>query len=393
MIRVMVIAAAEPLSAVAPPHINEPVPQRRLRIGYLSPHFREHAVNYFIEPILSSYSKREFEVYCYNDSRIFDRTSSRLRAAVDRWRDVRTHTDQRLAQLIRDEQIDILVDLTGHIGGNRLLVFARKPAPIQVTYMGYQNTTGMSAMDYRITDERADPPGLTDAYYTEELVRLPTTFFCYRPGPDPPAMALPALANGYVTFGFFNNFFKVTPEVIEAWLQILARVPESRLLVLAYRGGYVEEHLHERARSQGLDPARIELVDRQPRDEYARLLQRADVALDPFPFTGHTTTCDSIWGGVPVVMLEGQTYASRFGGSVLANVGLEHLIAKNPDQYVERAVELAGDLPALARLRAELRPRIADSPLLDFKTFTANLEQAYRQMWHKWCQAAANRRG
>jgi predicted O-linked N-acetylglucosamine transferase (SPINDLY family) len=376
---------AEPLTLLSAPHDNNRLPDRRLRIGYVSPHFRQHAVNYFVEPVLTSHARRDFEIFCYDGGRIADKTTTRLRVAVDHWREVRLHSDEQLARLIRDDAIDILVDLTGHIGGNRLLVFARKPAPIQVTYIGYQNTTGMSAMDYRLTDLRADPPGVTDPYYTEQLVRLPRCFFCYQPAADPAVTPLPALKNGYVTFGSFNSFFKVTPQAIDTWLNILARVPRSRLLVLAYRGGYVERNLDELARAQGIDPQRIELSDKLPRDEYARFVQRADVALDPFPFNGHTTTCDSIWLGVPVVMLEGKTYASRFGGSVLANVGLERWIARTSEQYADLAVELAGDLDRLARLRAELRPRMTTSVLLDAKGFTRNLEQAYRQMWHTWC--------
>ena len=315
-----------------------------------------------------------------------DEATGRLKAAADGWRDVYGLTDDELAARVRDDAIDILVDLTGHIGMNRLPMFARKPAPVQVTYIGYQNTTGMSAMDYRLTDERADPPGLTDRYYTEKLVRLPRAFFCYRPGEDVPGVTpLPALEAGHVTFGSFNKFAKVTPQVIAAWLRILEHVKDSRLLVLAYRGGEVENRLHVLAAGHGIDPARIELFNKLPRPDYMKLIARADIALDPFPFNGHTTTCDSVWMGVPVVMLEGDSYVTRFGGSVLANVGLESWIASTVDQYVDVAVRQAGDLEALARLRGELRPRMADSPLLDFGGFTRHVEAAYRSMWRAWC--------
>jgi len=379
---------ADPLTEQAAPHDNEPAPVRRLKIGYVSAHFCRHAVHYFSEPLLAAHDHEGFEIYCYSDSPLEDDATARIRAAADHWRRTSHDTDEELAEMIRNDRIDILVDLAGHISGNRLLVFARKPAPIQVTYIGYQNTTGMAAMDYRLTDERADPPGRSDALHTEKLVRLPLSFFCYRP-PDeaPPITPLPARAAGQVTFGSFNSFSKVTPQVLDVWLTILERFSGSRLLVLADRSGFVERRLGELAREHRLDPGRIVIVERRPHKEYLQLLQVADIALDAFPFNGHTTTCDSIWMGVPVVMLEGETYASRFGGSVLANVGLESAIATNTDEYVEIAVGLAQDLDALEKLRAELRPRMANSVLLDFAGFTRNVEAAYRQMWHDWCAA------
>jgi predicted O-linked N-acetylglucosamine transferase (SPINDLY family) len=317
-----------------------------------------------------------------------DDATRRIRATVDQWREVRLKSDEELADIVRADAIDILVDLTGHIAGNRLLVFARKPAPVQVTYIGYQNTTGMSAMDYRLTDERADPPGETDLFYTEKLVRLSGSYFCYRPADEAAAVTpLPALATGRVTFGSFNNFTKVSAPAIAAWLEILARVPHSRLVVLANTGGYVERNLAELAERRGIDPARIEVFDKQPRERYYRLVQQADIALDPFPFNGHTTTCDAIWLGVPVVILLGRMYASRFGSSVLANVGLEEWIARSVDEYIAVAVRMAGDVERLAELRAGLRARMAASRLLDFQGFTRRVETAYREMWRAWCAA------
>lgn len=381
---------AESLTAEAPAHTNDRDPDRRVRIGYVSPNFRRQAVNFFSQPILSAHDHTQFEVFCYSaaDSERCDEVTAKIKAVVDHWRDVYHDSEERLAQIIREDKIDILVDLTGHIGEGRLLTFARKPAPIQVTYIGYQATTGMSAMDYRLTDERADPPGLTDPFYTERLVRLPRAFFCYQPTADPPPITpLPARSTGYVTFGSFNNFAKVTPQVLEAWMRILARSEQSRLRVLISRSEYVERRIRELAESHGIDPSRIELHKHLPRPSYLRFIQEADISLDPFPMNGHTTTCDSIWMGVPVVMLEGQCYASRFGGSVLANVGLESLIAGSVEQYVDLAVELAQDLDRLEQLRSELRQRMADSALLDFSGFTRNLEQAYRQMWRTWCES------
>ncbi len=296
-------------------------------------------------------------------------------------------SDSQLAERVRDDRIDILVDLSGHMGANRLLAFARKPAPVQVTYIGYQNTTGMSAMDYRLTDERADPAGETDRFYTEQLVRLPRSFFCYKPTPAPDISALPASANGWVTFGSFNNYAKVSPAVVDAWLEILARVPESRLIVLGYSPGYLERHWHTLAERRGIAAERIELANRRSRADYLRLIARADVALDPFPCNGHTTTCDALWMGLPVVMLEGRMYAHRYGGTALAHVGLSGLIATSAEEYVEIAVRLAGDRLRLARLRQSLRQTFSDSALLDAAGFTRNLEAAYRQMWHAWCRS------
>ncbi len=381
---------AEPLTTQVPPHSNDRDPDRRLRVGYLSPFFREHAVNYFAEPMIAAHDHAQFEVFCYSDTRRGDAATDRLKKATDHWRDVANLSDEQIAQQVREDGIDIFVDLTGHIGPNRLLVFARKPAPIQVTYLGYQTTTGMSAMDYRLTDAQANPPGTTDAYYTEKLVRLPRSFFCYRPADDSPAVTpLPATKNGAITFGSFNSLAKISDPVVRAWLEILSRVPGARLLVLANRDGVFERQLRDLAVQRGIAQDRIDVCDRRPHREYLELFERVDIGLDPFPFNGHTTTCDSIWMGVPVVMLEGSTYASRFGGSVLKNVGLEAWIAKSVDAYVETAARHAGDLDLLHRLRRELRPRMAASVLLDSTAFTRNLEQAYRQMWKTWCDSKA----
>jgi predicted O-linked N-acetylglucosamine transferase (SPINDLY family) len=378
---------AEPLTAQARGHSNDRSRDRRLRIGYVSPYFRDHAVNFFSEPMISAHDHQDFEIFCYSDAAIVDAATERLRPTVDHWRETRFQTDQELAETIRGDAIDILVDLTGHIAGNRLLTFARRPAPIQVTYLGYQNTTGMSAMDYRLTDAWSDPPGQTDAFYTEKLVRLPGAFFCYRPSEAPAVSPLPALNAGHVTFGSFNNFAKVSPGALETWLKILNTVAGSRLMILAHGGGSLAARVGQLAESQGIDPARIEFCEKRPRPAYLELMSQVDIALDPFPFNGHTTSCDALWMGLPVVMLAGQSYSSRFGGSVLNQVGLGHLLSESPAEYVDIAARLAADVDALARLRKTLRDAMAGSALLDAAGFTRNLEAAYRQMWHKWCAA------
>ncbi len=378
---------ADPLTAASQPLANDRSPGRRLRVGYVSPNFYSHAVNFFVEPILASHDHERYEIFCYSDVKQPDNATARLRGYADEWRETTRLSDEELCQLVRADGIDVLVDLTGHInGGKRLLAFAQRAAPVQVTYLGYQNTTGMQAMDYRLTDAYSDPPGVTDSWHTERLVRLPTTFFVYLPWPNAPAVGpLPAAAAGHVTFGSVNNFTKITPEVLRAWAEILRRSGRSRLVIRADMTQTLRARLVDFFAAEGIDAARLDLVDRLPRREYLDLISRLDIALDPFPFNGHTTTCDCLWQGVPVVTLSGETYVSRFGGSGLVTLGLEEWIAHSREQYVETAVALAEDLPQLAAYRATLRQRMAVSPLLDFETFTRNLEDAYRRMWTDWC--------
>ena len=257
---------------------------------------------------------------------------------------------------------------------------------MQVTYIGYQNTTGMTAMDYRLTDEHSDPPGTTEHLHTERLVRLPRSFFCYLPSADaPPVNPPPALERGYVTFGSMNNYSKINPLVLETWARVLHRVPGSRLLIRADMTPWLREHLKQTFGDLGIDAQRLELVNRVHRLDYMEMIRGLDIAFDPFPFNGHTTTCDCFWQGVPVVTLMGETYVSRFGSSAMVTLGLDELIARTPGEYVEIAVGLAGDAPRRQQLRDTLRQRMAASPLLDFQGFTRNLEAEYRQMWHRWC--------
>jgi len=359
---------------------------KRLRIGYVSAYFREHAISVFSEPLLAAHDHQGFEVACYSDVRKPDAVTQRFQASADHWIDTATLSDLALAERIAADGIDILVDLTGHLEGHRLLAFAHKPAPIQVTYIGYQNTTGMQAMDYRLTDHWSDPPGTTDRFYTEKLVRLPQAFFCYRPSDAaPPVSALPALSTGRVTFGSFNKLAKITSEVLSTWAHILARVPESRLLVLADQSDVALARMRSAFAAHGVTGERVEFAAKRPRREYLQLHEQVDIALDTFPFNGHTTVCEALWMGVPVVVMAGETYVSRFGGSALVNLELAELIATSPAGYIDAAVKLAGDLDRLQTLRAGLRGRMLASPLLDAAGFTRNLEAAYRQMWTRWC--------
>jgi protein O-GlcNAc transferase len=377
---------AEPLTAAASPHDNERSTARRLRVGYVSPHFMSHAVDFFVQPILEHHDRERIELYCYSDVGRGDAITQQLRGVVPNWRDTAQLANARLAELVRQDKIDILVDLTGHIsGGKRMLLFAERPAPVQVTYIGYQNTTGMTAMNYRLTDAYSDPPGQTDPFYTERLVRLPQTFFCYQPSADAPAIVeSPLDTNGQVTFGSFNNFSKVTDEVLAAWAKILKQTPKSRLVILADMAPSLRKRLGDSFAGAGISAERLELVDRVPRERYLQLINRVDIALDPFPFNGHTTTCDCLWQGVPVVTLSGDRYVSRFGGSGLITLGLHALVTDSPADYIACAQQLAQDPDRLRQLRRELRQRMSASPLLDFKGFTRNLEAEYDRMWAAW---------
>lgn len=367
-------------------HANDRSPERRLRIGYVSPDFREHCQTMFTLPLFSHHDHATVELYCYADVARPDRFTDRLRAQADVWRPVAGLSDEQLAAGIRADGIDLLVDLTVHMAGNRLPVFARQPAPVQVTWLGYPGTTGLDTMTWRLTDRRLDPPGERDQFYTERSYRLPDAFWCYDPLTTEPAVnALPAATAGPVTFGCLNNFCKLHDGVFELWRRILAAVPGSRLLLLA-PPGEVREPL---AGKLGIDPSRLEFTAFVPRADYLALHHRIDVMLDPFPYNGHTTTLDALWMGVPVVSLCGETAVSRAGLSLLTPVGLADLVALTPDDYVARAVQLAPDHERLAALRASLRGRLERSPLMDAPRFARHLETAYREMWRDWCASGS----
>jgi predicted O-linked N-acetylglucosamine transferase (SPINDLY family) len=288
--------------------------------------------------------------------------------------------------MIRKDGIDILVDLNGHTGGNRLLAFARKPAPIQASYLGYLGSTGLPAMDYYLTDIHADPLGLTEAYYQEQLIRLPECGFCYQPGPAPHSSPeLPARKFGQVTFASLNVVAKLSEQVLALWAQLLAAVPGARLLLRSGAGRQAEERLRDSVTRRGIAPERVSLLGQTAtRFDYLRLYQAVDLCLDPFPYNGVTTTCDALWMGVPVLALAGRMNVSRQGVRFLRAVGLDELIAETSENYVRIATELAGDLDRLAGLRRGLRERMSRSPLMDASRLTRCLEAAYLDMWGKW---------
>ena len=365
--------------------------KRRLRIGYVSPDFNDHAVGKFIEPVLAAHDINKFELFCYYNKPRVDDATKRMQSAVANWRMTADMSDDELARMIQADAIDILVDLSGHTGLNRLLVFARKPAPIQVTWIGYPNTTGLSTMDYRITDAFADPIGATEALHTEKLVRMPECFSCFKPPSNAPHVsALPAVARGTITFGSFNNFAKITPEVMRVWIAILARVPGSRLVLKNWclDNDRMKTFMLEAFTRCGATTGQVELWNPNTSNvDHLNCYNSIDIGLDPFPYNGTTTTCDALWMGVPVITLAGVSHVGRVGVSQMSNLGLQELIARDTDHYVDIAIALATDVPRLAALRGGMRVRVSASPLMDAPRLTKNLETAYDNMWSVYLSA------
>jgi predicted O-linked N-acetylglucosamine transferase (SPINDLY family) len=379
----------QPLKSSRRPPANDREPNRKLRLGYVSPDLREHPVISFLEPILRQHDRTQFEVFGYSTVAAPDATTARLRLLMDQWRDIAGLDPEAAAELIRQDGIDILVDVAGHTTDHALLVFARKPAPVQVTWLGYPDTTGLEAMDYRVTDAISDPPGQTESWHSEQLLRLPQSFLCYGASAESPDVGpLPALANGYVTFGCFNNFRKTSEPAIQLWAQLLRALPTARLLLKSQGLDHAQTAQRQRDRlvRAGVDAGRIEIDG----SHYSKRLHldcynRVDLALDPFPYHGTTTTCDALWMGVPVITLAGRNHVARVGTSLVTHLGFPEWSAETPEAYVAKGLELAGDLPALARLRSQLRERMRQSPLGDVPQFTGHLEAAYRRVWQQWC--------
>ncbi len=365
-------------------------------MGYVSPDLRMNAVLFFIQPVLAAHDPAQVEAFCYANVKKPDLVTRQLQEGYGIvWRDIVGMGDEEAMQLIRDDCIDILVDLTGHGGENRLSLFGLRPAPLQVTWIGYPDTTGLPAMDYRITDAKADPPGMTEHLHTEELIRLPRSFLCYNPGGDFPSEGpLPLLSSGTVTFGTMSNFSKINAPLLDMWCEILGRVPGSRL-VLRYRGqerDRIYRELSGHLEHNGIDSGRLQLLGHaRSVVEQMQAYHLMDVALDTFPYNGTTTTCEALYMGVPVITLAGRSHMARVGASLLETVGLGDLVAESAGEYVEKAVTLAGDLRRLLELRKGLRRMIMNSPLNDNVTFTAQVEHAYRKIWQRWCREHATR--
>jgi len=370
-------------------HRNTPEPERRLRIGYISPDFRKHSVAYNFKAFLSGRNPEAAEVYGYGSVGHPDEMTERLKKGFDHYRNVFGLGDSEVASLIEKDKIDILVEIGGHTGNNRLGVLAYKPAPIQVDYGGL-STTGMEQVDYRLTDNLLDPPE-RHKFYIEESVCLPGGLFCYSP-PDfaPPVAPLPAERNGYITFGSFNGSLKINRHILSLWAQVLKASDNSRLLMKfpGARDQNMKDMFLEQFEEMGIAPERIRIVGWKPSVEHLNLYGEVDIVLDTYPFNGCITTLEGLWMGAPIVSLVGKnSLLSRTGLSVLSRVGLEFFAAATPQEFVAKAVAFSQNVEALARIRASLRQRMTASSLCDTKGYAASVEAAYRKMWYRWCRS------
>ena len=349
----------------------------------MSPFFFYQAEAHFVLPLLACHDHEKFEIHCFSGSaRRPDEYTEQHKQFADVWHDVSRDDDKRLAERVRENHIDILVELAMHVEDNRMLALARKPAPIQVTWLAYPGSTGVAAIDYRLTDSIIDPPGFDDSVYSEQSIRLPGCWACYDPlseaAPRPLAQDLP------ITYGSLNNPCKINPKTLRIWAQVMRNVSDSRILLLAaseHHRGQIRRLFDE----AGVKAQRVDFVGTGSREEYLRQYDRIDIALDPLPYNGITTTCDALWMGVPVVTLTGKTAPSRAGASALNAAGLPELVANSVDKFVQIASELPKDIPRLMEYRSGLRKKVLESPLTDGPGFARGVERAYREMWEKWC--------
>lgn len=375
--------------AGSPGHEHRADPDRRLRIGYVSGDFKRHAVSRFFLPMIRHHDRRQVEIFCYANVARPDDFTEEFRLLADHWRSIAGRSDAEAAEIVARDGIDILVDLSGHTAGNRLGVFARRPAPVQVTWLGYPATTGLPVMDYRIVDAETDPPESGNGAGTETLYRLPRGFLCYVPIPGGPAVnEAPVLSAGRVTFGSFNHMAKINPAVIDTWSAILNRLPGARLIVksASLADPAVCQDLLDRFTARGIAAERIQCRGYLPDyNDHLALYHEIDIALDTFPYNGTTTTCDALWMGVPVIGLAGDRHPGRVGKSLLKGVGLADLVADSPAAYIAAAVALAGDPRRIQGIRVSLRATMADSALCDGPGFARAMEDAFREMWGRWC--------
>ena len=368
-------------------HTNTPDPNRKLRVGYISPDFRAHPVGLLIKPILDYHNRDDVEVFGYGSVSGKDKFTRHLETCFDHYRDIIGIDDTKVVKMIVDDGIDILIDLAGHTGGNRLGVMSLKPAPVQVTYLGYFETTGLDQIDYFLTDSQMSPPE-SQQYHTETIFPLPDTCFCYNiPDETPAVVASPVLQNGYVTFGMFSNPNKITPKTAILWAKIMQNAANSRLKLII-KGGQSDEltsiflNLLEEA---GISRDRIDVRGKMSLGNYFAEYGKVDIMLDTYPYNGGATTCDALWMGVPVISLVGEHHFSRVGLSLLSSVGLEYFACKTEDEYVAKASVLANKPDALAKIRGTLRQRMKASAMCDMHLQAKSIENAYREMWRRWC--------
>ena len=371
------------------------VPSRCLRVGFVSGDFRTHPVSYFLEGVLVALSQTavgRLEFVAYSNHSFEDSVTDRLKKIFHAWRSCAGLEDAEMARRIHDDAVDILIDLSGHTASNRLPVFAFKSAPVQVSWLGYFATTGLKEIDYLVADPWTLLPS-EEQLFVEHIWRLPETRLCFTPPPfDIGVTSLPALDSGHITFASFNNSSKITDSVVALWAQVLREVPNSRLFLKSPQLEEVRIRLAMQARflAQGVDPSQLIFEGLSPRDQYLAAYNRVDIALDPFPYTGGTTSAEALWMGVPVLTLAGRSFLSRQGVGLLANAGLMDWIAENPQDYVDRARSHAKDLSTLSRLRTTLRQRVLTTPLFDAKRFASHFEAALRNMWCIWCDQTTN---
>ena len=377
------------ISRTAGNFLNTIEKEKKLRIGYLSPDFRRHSVAYFFEPLLEGHHKERVTVYCYSDVESPDQVTKRLQTKSDVWFDITGQTNEEVAQQIITDRIDILIDLAGHTAKNRLLVFAQKPAPIQVSWLGYPNTTGMKQVDYRITDEIADPRGQADKLHSEQLIRMENGFLCYQAAPSAPQVTERKYnQESKITFGSFNNISKITDETQDLWAEILKQLPNSRLLLkckqLTNKG--LQEKFRHTFEKKGIAADQIEICPWLPKTKnHLELYSKVDIGLDPFPYNGTTTTCEALWMGVPVITMMGDRHSGRVGASILTYLGMEELVAGSGEEYLEKAVGLAQNYDKMTYYRNNLRQILKNSPLSNADKFAEEMERNFRKMWHTWC--------
>jgi predicted O-linked N-acetylglucosamine transferase (SPINDLY family) len=379
---------ALPRKRLIRPHSNDPTPGRRLRVGFVSPDLIDHPCARNILPILRAFDREQMNIFCYSSSRQVDDMTRRLKSLAGSWRDIRRLSDDQAVEIIREDRIDVLIDLCGHMGETRLPIFAHRPAPVPVQ-LTFPGTTGLSTMDYRFTDVHSDPVGLAEQQHVERLVRLPTSL-TYDPGEVPPIVTPPILRTGHVTFGCLNRPMKITERALAAWSQILHAVRHSKLILLSGSHDGRNTRLETMLVEQGINNDRVRLVPRMPRNRFLELFNEIDIALDCFPYNGDATSLDGLWMGVPLVTLAGDSCVSRRGVSHLSTIGLRDLIADDVDKYVKLAIELADDVSRIQAMRSTLRDRVLPSLLGDGPGYTLQFQAAVRDIWSRWCLRSSN---
>ena len=384
-------AALNPV--IAQPFHNQRDPEKRIRIGYISPDFRNHPVGQFLVPVFANHDHSRFEIFCYSEVRRPDAITARLKPNADVWRDLVDLGDAKTAALVRRDRVDVLVDLSGHTTGTRLPLFLRRPAPVQVSYLGQTATTGLPTVDYLITTELIHPSSMDPTWCTEKLLRVPGSFSAYVPPPNAPEVnALPALTTGQVTFLSTNNPAKINDDVLALWARLLDSIPNARLMMRVGQGAN-NAPMARRLQAHGIPPGKCVLVPPAPREQFLEIYHHADLFLDPFPYNGYTTTHESLYMGVPVITNAAKPLGpSRYGAHLVSTVGLGDLVAGSPEEYVQIAMRLAGDLRRLAEIRSSLRGRMEAGPLMDAVSVTRGLEEAYRQAWRGWCAGQSGTR-